>query len=293
MKQTLLTAATLLSINTFAQTNTTDTTKAIQPDTLKVGNFIIIKNKDGKSSSTIDKKDKTFTINIGESKRNNKSNVSTNWWILDLGFANLRDETNYSTFRTQAPGFYPTVGRATAVTENSFQLRNGKSSNVNIWVFMQKLNIAKHKLNLKYGLGLEMYNYRYDSRISYRRDPSTFVFNDTISFSKNKLYAGYATIPVMLNFQANPDKRNSFSASVGVSAGYLIASRNKQVSSERGKEKYRGDLNLEPWRLAAIAELGLGPVRLYGSYSFNSLHKTDRTGLEQYPYTIGIRFSNW
>jgi hypothetical protein len=72
----------------------------------------------------------------------------------------------------------------------------------------------------------------------------------------------------------------------------LLASRNKQVSGDRGKQKYKGDLALEPWRLAAIGEIGLGPVRLYGSYSLNQLQKT-YTRMEQYPYTIGIRFSSW
>ena len=79
---------------------------------------------------------------------------------------------------------------------------------------------------------------------------------------------------------------------MGVSAGYLVGSRNKQISGERGKQKINGNFEMEPWRLAAIGELGIGPVRLYGSYSLNKLQK-DVTRLEQFPYAIGIRFSNW
>ena len=77
-----------------------------------------------------------------------------------------------------------------------------------------------------------------------------------------------------------------------MSAGYLIASRNKQISAERGKQKVNGDFSFEPWRLATIGEIGLGPIRLYGSYSLNKLQK-DITRVEQYPYTVGIRFSRW
>jgi hypothetical protein len=33
---------------------------------------------------------------------------------------------------------------------------------------MQKLNVAKHILNLKYGLGLELNNYRYKQHIRYK-----------------------------------------------------------------------------------------------------------------------------
>jgi hypothetical protein len=172
------------------------------------------------------------------------------------------------------------------------RLNAGKSSNVNLWIFMQKMNVSKHILNLKYGLGLEMYNFRYDRSVSYRKDPAPFVFNDTISFSKNKLYAGYITAPLMINIDTRPGKKNGLTFSAGVSAGYLIASRNKQVSNERGKVKYKGDFDLEPFRLAAIGEVGLGPVRLYGSYSLNKLHRTS-TGLDQTPFAFGVRFSNW
>ena len=287
----IVTAAFLLSGSLFAQTDSTDNNS----DTVKVGNFIIIKkNKDGNSSS--DNRgiwkdwDRNFDLKIERRSRPNR-NISTNWWIMDLGFTNFRDQTNYTS--AQAGGYFRTLRPADgAVNQNSFKLNTGKSTNVNIWFFMQKVNVVKHVLNLKYGLGLEMYNFRYDSRISYRKDPNPYVYNDSISFSKNKLYAGYLTIPFMININTAPNNRRGFSISAGMSAGYLISSRNKQKSSERGKQKSPGDFNLEPFRLAAIGEVGLGPVRLYGSYSLNKLHK-DITRVEQFPYAFGIRFSRW
>jgi hypothetical protein len=96
----------------------------------------------------------------------------------------------------------------------------------------------------------------------------------------------------MVNFNLTPSKENGLSFSAGVSAGYLLNSRNKQISNERGKVKYKGDFNLQPWRVAAIGELGLGPIRLYGSYSLNNLYK-ESTGLDQIPYAVGIRFSRF
>lgn len=157
---------------------------------------------------------------------------------------------------------------------------------------MQKLNISQHVLNLKYGLGLEMYNFRYDHALSYRNSPAPYVYNDTLSFSKNKLYAGYLTVPFMININTTPSSQRGFSFSAGVSAGYLVGSHAKQISNEEEKQKYKGDLGLQLWRLAAITELGLGPIRLYGSYSFNALHKKS-TGVDQFPYAVGIRFSHW
>ncbi|RFM29876.1 outer membrane beta-barrel protein [Deminuibacter soli] len=302
----LMLVALLASLGAFAQQDTTRSGN--HPDTVHVGNFIIIKknrdhNKDRDRdvyTDTATQKDSTsgshnFTISIGSHRRYHRSIVSTNWLIFDLGFANWNNKTDYAA--AQQAGFFKNIpynGHGdNPVDQHSFDLNNFKSSNVNIWLFMQKLNITSHMLNLKYGLGLEMFNYRFDSRISFRNEPEPFVYNDSISFKKNKLYVGYVTIPLMLNFNSSPYRDRGFSISAGISAGYRVGSRNKQVSQERGKVKYRGNLDLEDWRVASVAEIGFGPIRLYGSYALSTLFKKDKTGLEQYPYTMGIRFSNW
>ena len=283
----LLTLASLTATGFAQKDSTTNNT-----DTVKVGNFIIIKKNKGNTVSepTESRRNNSYELRV-ERRPRKRSNVSTNWWIMDLGFANMRDNTDYTA--AQAGGYFKTLRPADGpVNQNSYKLINGKSSNVNIWFFMQKLNLINHVVNLKYGLGLEMYNYRFDTHLSFRKDPQPYVFNDSIAFTKNKLYVEYLTVPVMLNFNTTPDSRRGLSFSAGISAGYLTNSRNKQISGDRGKQKIKGDFNFEPWRVAAIGELGLGPVRLYGSYSLNRLQK-DVTRVEQYPYTVGIRFSNW
>lgn len=281
--------AALVTGSVFAQNDST----AYNTDTIRVGNFVIIKkNKGGVETQTSPWRDWDKTVDVKIERRpRHQSNISTNWWIMDLGFANYRDQTDYG--YAQAGSYFKTFrAQDGPVNQGSYQLKTSKSSNVNIWLFMQKLNVYKHVVNLKYGLGYEMYNFRYDSRLSYRKDASAYVYNDSLSFSKNKLYVSYITVPFMINFNTTPDRRNGFNFSVGMSAGYLVDSRNKQISPERGKQKINGDFNFEPWRLATIAEVGLGPVRVYGSYSLNRLQK-DVTRVEQYPYSIGIRFSRW
>ena len=287
MKMNWLSVVLLLSaISLHAQKDST----AKQLDTLQIGGFTIVRDGEPAKHSASSSTTNYNVIWTNRPAKKNKS-ISTNWLIFDLGFANYRDLTNYS--YAQA-GSYLRILRPgdPAVNEGTSTLNTGKSSNVNIWLFMQRASLSKNVLNLKYGLGLEMYNFRYDSRISFRNAPAPMAFNDSISFTKNKLYAGYVTVPLMININTQPNSRRGLIMSVGMSAGYLLASRNKQVSGDRGKQKYRGDLALEPWRLAAIGEIGLGPVRLYGSYSINQLQKT-YTRMEQYPYTIGIRFSSW
>lgn len=277
--------ATLCVYTTKAQS---DTLPGHEPDTIKVGNFIIIKKDKKQNPDQSGKTDINISITPGQNNYPSykRKTLSTNWLILDLGFANLRDKTDYG---SSAATTYLHSNGGAAFTKDDMKLNTGKSSNVNLWFFMQKLNLTHQVLNLKYGLGLEMYNYRYDNNISYHKDPA-YIFRDSVDFSKNKLYAGYITVPFMININATPGKRNGFSFSAGISAGYRIGSKNKQVSDERGKQKIRGDFDLEPWRFAYIAEMGIGPVRIYGSYSINPLHQS---GLVQYPYAFGLRLSNW
>jgi hypothetical protein len=288
MKQ-LITILALMTV-CFAGKAQTDSTKN-NNDTIRIGGLVIIKK--GK-----DKGDVNITMGRKKLTRKQNSNVSTNWWIMDMGFSNYTDKTNYAaagSYLVNRPG-YPALGA------NDFKLKAGKSLNINIWFFMQRLNLIQHYVNLKYGFGLELNNYWYKSPLSYMENgkvPYTantqtnapFIFRDSISFSKNKLAADYLTVPMMLNFTTNPNSsKRALSFSVGVSAGYLYSQRNKQKSSERGKHRNKGDYDLERFKLSYVGELGLGPVKFYGSYSPKSFYEHS---LDIRPYTIGLRFSNW
>ncbi|MFY7839920.1 MAG: outer membrane beta-barrel protein [Lacibacter sp.] len=285
MKQSLLALLGLIvCLGVNAQT---DTTKPQSADTIKIGNMVIIKKNDGKEkkdqkSDDDDNDNDGTSVEIKKRKDSKKSNVSTNWLIVDLGFSNVNDQTNYAVPATQA--FFP------GGTKEQLELRNGRSINVNVWFFMQRVNLIKHVVNLKYGLGVEMNNYSFEKSVRYNTEPVTNITIDNIKYRKNKLAADYLTVPVMLDFNFAPKRKKGYGFSAGVSAGYLYAARQKMKSEQNGKEKVRSDFNLEPWKLSAVGELNLGAVRLYGSYALNELHKN---GLQQTPYNIGIRLSSW
>src|SRR5205085_4783751 len=99
---------------------------------------------------------------------------------------------------------------------------------VDSWIFMQRINSINRYVNLKYGLGVELNNYRFKTALSFKEGGSNpytsqnishpFAFRDSISFSKNKLAADYATIPFMLNFRTNRDyDKKGLSLSAGIS----------------------------------------------------------------------------
>lgn len=263
------------ALSCFAQN---DSTGAHSSDTIKVGGMIIL-NKPDK-----DKQDKEVTISNHSRHRRHLSNVSTNWGIVDLGFANWNDKTNYGAAQSQ--GFV-----SSAVSKDQMKLRTGKSVNVDIWFFIQKWNLVKHVINLKYGLGLELNNYRFENEeVRLEKNPTVITLDPSLSgASKNKLAADYVTVPLMLNFDFAPGSKHGFGFSAGLSGGYLYSARQKTVVNGK-KDKVHDDFDLERFKASYIGELSLGPAHLYGSYALKSMWSK---GLDQTPYSLGIRLSNW
>jgi hypothetical protein len=206
----------------------------------------------------------------------------TNWLILDMGTSGFTDNTDYT--QVVSPNGFVRTG----LNKEAFTLKNNKSTNVNIWLFMKKYNLVKQYVNLKFGLGVELNNYRYTKPIVFESQPSPYVAASTNLIGKNKLAADYLTIPLLLNFTHKPGGK-SWVISFGGSIGYLYSSRNKRIENDK-KIKTRGDLGLAKFKWSYQAELGFNRLRLYGSFSPTSMFKN---GLSQMPYNVGIRYSNF
>jgi Outer membrane protein beta-barrel domain len=261
-------------LTSFAQI---DSTAKPKTDTIKIGGMVIIREPGGKDTTKT--RDRVFRISgRGEDRR---AAISTNWWIFDIGFSNYNDQTIYSGAAAQA--FAP------GSNEDWFKLRAGKSRNVNIWVFMQRINLVNSVVNLKYGLGLELNNYHFDDKSIHFNKSPTLVDQTYTGLKKNKLAADYLTMPVMLNFNFTPGKRRNYGISAGISAGYLYSARQK-VKEDNHVSKTKSDFDLRKWKLSYVGEISLGVVKLYGSYAFKSMFDK---GLDVTPYNVGFRFSNW
>ncbi len=268
-----------------------DTFLSVNDDTVRLGRLNIIKSQDSNNKkdweSMIEDGDFDNTrISIERAPKKLK-NIITNWMSFDLGYANYKDESpqKMADFSLPYSKYF--------VNSGSLKLDNRKASNINIWIVQQKLNVYQHKINLKYGVGFEMFNFRFEQPVCFRNEPNKTVFMDDVNFTKNKLFVKYLTVPVQLNFQPNPYNRKGFYASIGLSAGYLVDARNKQKSAERGKQKYDGTFELNNLRFATIGELGIGGVRLYASYGSINLFDKNQSSLTLFPYALGLRFSNF
>ncbi len=267
--------ATGLTMSAFAQ----DSTGKDKTDTIRIGGVTIIKKEDPNDSTNKN------SVSFHTRTKNKNPNVTTNWWIVDLGFANYHDNTDY--MRTEMAGL-----TAAGISEETMRLRSGKSINVNIWFFMQKINIVKHVVNLKYGVGLELNNYRFDNKqVRLQKDPVNKIILDPSwkELDKNKLAADYLTLPVMLNFDFTPNGKRHFGLSGGMSVGYLYSARQK-IKMGDDKDKIHGDFDMRKWKLSYIAEANLGIVKLYGSYAMKSMWDNQ---VDHVPYTVGFRLSHW
>lgn len=265
----------LPSVKVFSQ----DRPKA---DTIEIGGVTIIRDNEPAPES---EEKKGFLKKLGSTK--NPRNISTEFLVLDIGFANYVDNTIYGT-GTGVNGYAP------GANESWMKINPIKSRNINLWLVMQQLNIVSHYVNFQYGIGLELNNYRYKQPIRYtaqtapNQNAAVVHLDNTAgrTYSKNKLAADYITIPVLLNFNIAPRRVYAFELSAGMSVGYLYSARNKFINSDEGKHRTRGDFDLRPWKLSYIGELNLGVLRLYGSYAFKSMYKR---GLDITPYNFGIR----
>ena len=208
--------------------------------------------------------------------------------ILDLGVNMIKDNTNYNS---------PTVKNFLGVPANRqnsslFKLRQGKSINVNIYPFMETLYAVKRKnqkINISMGIGLQLYNFRYESPISYRRSPNTVAL-DSVSFKKNKLSFDYLNIPLMITFKTRLHKDKWLVYGVGITGGYSIATWTKQESGAYGKVKVHDNFGFSNFNSCITGEIGITNIfRLYGTYQLTNMFDAS-TGMDQHPISFGIRF---
>jgi hypothetical protein len=259
-----------------------------QDDTVTIGRIKIIHTEDYHGHS-----------NVRINKAPNNSHVKTHWLAFDFGLNNYNDQSAYSGVATagttpvydySAQGLRTFAGPNASPTE--FDLVTGKSVNVDILVFRQERDIIGKVFGIEYGFGITMNNFRYKHNITYvNTNYNTTVIVDSVSFRKDKLFAEYLNIPLMFCFNFSPNKYgNDFHINVGTNIGYLVKSRTKQISSQRGKVKNNDDFNLSKFRVAPEIDFGWNGCELYANYDIVPLHKY---GLKQYPFAIGVRFGGF
>lgn len=267
----------LLSV-LFALTATaqSDSTRTAQVDTVYTPKWIItIQRNMGKSGRDTNGLRIHDRDGISESKKKRSYGGG-----FDFGWSNYIDNTDYN--------YAHMLGQVDlGILADDMKLKLGASRNVNIWFLMDETPLIKKTLQLQYGFGLELNNYFLDARNVYFGKNPTYVYASTTQYKKAKLAADYFSVPLMLKFNLTPNRKNNpFTIAGGVSGGFLYSARFKTKNSG-DISKIRSDFELERFKFSYVGELGLGPIKLYGSYAMKDMF---RNSLNMTPYTVGFRF---
>lgn len=251
----------------------------------KKGHMLYISNK-GVSIESTDSTKTDTSSSTAQKDKEKVGKVHLSFAMLDLGVNFFKDNTNYSDPTLASYLNMPAMHR----NANLFDLRNGKSINVNIYPLMVKMPIIKthgQRLYLSTGIGLQIYNFKYESGITYVKAPPSIILDSVTDFTKNKLGVYYANIPLMITAKTRISKKNWLVYGAGVTAGYRMNSWNKQVSDKFGKTKVHGNFDMADYNTCVTAEFGVeGIIRFFGSYQLNSMYNN---AIDQRPISVGIR----
>jgi hypothetical protein len=238
---------TLLSVRTTAQKEEEkiDTVRIEMGETT----VFIIKNAD--------LKDSTFTDLIGDKDKSNKTAQDYAWCGIDG-------------FQFGAIGLFTMEGNRAFADRPDLQLNSTRCSMLGLTPFGKEAEIIKDRLRLAAGLGFQFESYAFDKNIRLGKEPYLQGIEDTIrDYRKNTLNANYVTLPVVLQFNTRRNLEKPFHIAVGAIAGYRIGSNMTYKWSEDGRrqrERLRNDYALEPYRLSAIAQIGIGNSVIWAQY---------------------------
>lgn len=123
-----------------------------------------------------------------------------------------------------------------------------------------------------------------------KNTPNLTYVDEPVDFSKNRFSSSYAHVP--LNFELRT-KENSRGKRVyfifGPEVSFLLNGKVKQISDERGKEKFRDDYDFQKVRIGGSARIGYGWIGIFTKYYFNDMFDTvDQKGLKN--MSFGISF---
>ncbi|MBK8582704.1 MAG: hypothetical protein IPL86_13010 [Flavobacteriales bacterium] len=191
--------------------------------------------------------------------------------------------------------FVTTDGRIGDGPESGpLQLNNAKSRYFAINFWEQKIEFGTNHVGLFTGMGIEFDNYKLseNNTLLSNGDSTYAVAMDSPDLRKNKLRQIGLRVPLMLEFNTNraklpanadelaakPDwsfsRKHNVHLAAGVVGSWLFDTMYKQKYTEDGhnvKQRSKDGYNLLPYRLAARAQIGYGPLNLFAEYALTRM----------------------
>ena len=257
---------TLMSVRTMAQKEE-EKMDTVKIDLGETTVFII---------TDADLKDSTFIDTTGDFDKSNKTAQDYAWCGIDG-------------FQIGAIGLFTNSGDRAFADRPDLALNTARCSMLGFTPVGKEAEIIKDRLRLAAGLGFQFESYAFDKNIRLTDEPTLQGIEDTIrDYRKNTLNANYVTLPVVLQFNSKRNLEKSFHIAVGVLAGYRISSNMTYKWSEEGRrqrERLRNDYALEPYRLSAIAQVGIGNAMIWAQYDLTMKF----TATDAIPAVVGAK----
>ncbi len=187
-------------------------------------------------------------------------------------------------------------GGALPSEANFMSLNTGSSFMVglNLWQYDIGLQQNNNNFGLITGIGITWNNYRFDSQYILTKDDNGYVsyyLETEKNISKNKLTTSFLTIPLLMEYQFSlPQSSHRIFINGGLYGGFRMGTHTKIVysgSSGKGKEKNRGDLNLNSFKYGVSIRAGYRFVKLFGNFDLSPLFQKNQ-GPELYPWSVGL-----
>ncbi|MEO8795132.1 MAG: outer membrane beta-barrel protein [Daejeonella sp.] len=164
-------------------------------------------------------------------------------------------------------------GSFTLSPENSYlEHQTWKSSNFGFEVFQMGYRFNSY-FKVYLAAGLDWNHMRLKENITLqKKEPTLTYINEPIEFDKNRFSSQYLRIPLSFQIRSKDDDNGKkFNFVFGPEVGFLLNGKVKQISGERGKEKFKDDYNLEPFRYGVSGRIGYGGLGIYTKYYFNDV----------------------
>ena len=196
-----------------------------------------------------------------EKKRKSAKRSKVGLLAFDLGIANYYNGSVYG------------VDAATPDLElNAFR----PGAHVALHFLPTRASISRRGgVSLKTALTIDWSNYYFVNDIRLiDAEEQLLIENTNIDFTRNKLAARYAQIPLLLSFNSDPGGDDGLEVSVGVYGGILWKAWTKQVYFEDGQkkvDKVNGAYHLNPLRYGLMGRVDFKWFDLYVMYNLSDL----------------------
>jgi opacity protein-like surface antigen len=235
---------------------------------------------------TTKKDQKNVTIRFGDSEyKEFSSNKETKPIIkFSVQFIAARFDLGLSS--------YTDKGSFTLNPANSFLERETwKSSNFGFDFFQMGFRFNSY-FKIYTGAGLDWNHMRLKQNITMQKEkPSLNYVIETVDYKKNRFSSQYLRIPLSFQIRSKTDKKgDKLNFVFGTEIGFLLNGKVKQVSKENGKDKFKDDYNLNPFRYGAFARLGYGGKGIYVKYYGNDVFADGQGPADFKNLSFGLMF---